>query len=629
MANKIQIRRDTASNWTSSNPTLSQGEQGYETDTGKLKIGNGSTAWTSLGYSFEGGDPDLYADNYDGTATKPNASASNSVALGKNAVSGGGSSIAFGASASSAGNLSSAIGFNAAVGSSGSYAAAIGQAYAGGIDSFAAQIGSNSSSYGATGNNATAVGILTKATGLDFVFGKSSIASGGSGSLSLGMDNTSSGGGAVTLGKGNTASHTDAVVIGQGASSSAADQITLGHTDQTVRISSAYTLPTSDGTNGQVLTTNGSGTVTFATASGGGADLYAANPVSATNPTAQGDNSIAIGSGANDGSSGYDNAIAIGTSALAEAARSVSIGKSTNSGTDGVGIGTNAHGGGSTATAVGAHTDARSVYATALGAWAQAWTGWGATAIAKSYASGTDSLAAVITNNTSSYGATGAYSIAGGYLNKATASDTLCWGGDSNLVTNGQAAVVGGWMNQAEGGYSFIGGGRNNRALATYSRAGGHDADTNDNHGKDVWASGDFSSRGDAQTAKRVLRSDTTDATAEALTSINGSPNTTNQVVLPNNSAYFFTGTCVARQQAADGTDVGAWEFKGAIRREANAGTTTLIKSTIDEFNVPTGWALALSADTTNGCLKIEVTGAASTNIRWVATVHTSEVTYA
>ena len=47
MANKIQIRRDTAANWTSANPTLSQGEQGYETDTGKLKIGDGSTAWTS------------------------------------------------------------------------------------------------------------------------------------------------------------------------------------------------------------------------------------------------------------------------------------------------------------------------------------------------------------------------------------------------------------------------------------------------------------------------------------------------------------------------------------------------------------------------------------------------------
>jgi hypothetical protein len=50
MANKIQVRRDTAANWTSTNPTLSQGEIGFETDTYKIKIGNGSTAWTSLSY---------------------------------------------------------------------------------------------------------------------------------------------------------------------------------------------------------------------------------------------------------------------------------------------------------------------------------------------------------------------------------------------------------------------------------------------------------------------------------------------------------------------------------------------------------------------------------------------------
>lgn len=46
----FQTRRDTAANWTSANPTLSAGEPGYETDTGKLKIGDGSTAWTSLAY---------------------------------------------------------------------------------------------------------------------------------------------------------------------------------------------------------------------------------------------------------------------------------------------------------------------------------------------------------------------------------------------------------------------------------------------------------------------------------------------------------------------------------------------------------------------------------------------------
>jgi hypothetical protein len=50
----IQIRRGTASQWTSANPTLSSGEWGFETDTGKVKIGNGSTAWNSLGYTGAG-----------------------------------------------------------------------------------------------------------------------------------------------------------------------------------------------------------------------------------------------------------------------------------------------------------------------------------------------------------------------------------------------------------------------------------------------------------------------------------------------------------------------------------------------------------------------------------------------
>lgn len=48
---RVQVRKDTASNWTSADPTLAVGEFGFETDTGKLKIGDGSTAWTSLGYT--------------------------------------------------------------------------------------------------------------------------------------------------------------------------------------------------------------------------------------------------------------------------------------------------------------------------------------------------------------------------------------------------------------------------------------------------------------------------------------------------------------------------------------------------------------------------------------------------
>ena len=40
---KIQLRNDTAANWTTSNPILLKGEMGVEIDTGKFKIGNGTT----------------------------------------------------------------------------------------------------------------------------------------------------------------------------------------------------------------------------------------------------------------------------------------------------------------------------------------------------------------------------------------------------------------------------------------------------------------------------------------------------------------------------------------------------------------------------------------------------------
>jgi len=53
MADRIQIRRDTAANWTSANPVLAVGELGFETDTLKLKIGDGSTAWSSLSYALD------------------------------------------------------------------------------------------------------------------------------------------------------------------------------------------------------------------------------------------------------------------------------------------------------------------------------------------------------------------------------------------------------------------------------------------------------------------------------------------------------------------------------------------------------------------------------------------------
>lgn len=79
MAQQIQLRRGTASAWTSANPTLAEGEAGVEVDTGKVKFGDGATAWVSLSYFGGSGDVVsvngatgvvvLDADDIDDTAT--------------------------------------------------------------------------------------------------------------------------------------------------------------------------------------------------------------------------------------------------------------------------------------------------------------------------------------------------------------------------------------------------------------------------------------------------------------------------------------------------------------------------------------------------------------------------------
>lgn len=56
MSSIIQVKRGTAAGWTSANPTLNSGEIGFETDTKKMKVGDGSTAWTSLAYTATDGD---------------------------------------------------------------------------------------------------------------------------------------------------------------------------------------------------------------------------------------------------------------------------------------------------------------------------------------------------------------------------------------------------------------------------------------------------------------------------------------------------------------------------------------------------------------------------------------------
>ena len=223
-----------------------------------------------------------------------------------------------------------------------------------------------------------------------------------------------------------------------------------------------YTLPTSDGSANQVLQTNRNGTLSFATVSGsGGADLYDANESSpSAQPSATGANSIAIG----------DSAVANNT-------RNFAIGHSADAitGTHNLALGPYATANGSFyAVAIG--SDSGGNPATAGGSGSFATVG-GVTAsnrahaLGNAYASGIDSLAAVITNRTSSYGATGSYSVAIGYQNKATGPWAFAAGGSGNIASQSTSVAIG-YQNTASGERS-VALGANNTASGYASSAYG------------------------------------------------------------------------------------------------------------------------------------------------------------
>lgn len=272
------------------------------------------------------------------------------------------------------------------------------------------------------------------------------------------------------------------------------------------------------------------------------------------------------------------------------------------------------------ANAQGSASTASANYSTAIGnnsaaGGSQAVTGSGAMALGGSYASGTDSFAAAIANNTSSYGATGASGVAVGGTAKASGARGVAIGYLASALGNGAIAL---------GGYSF-----GSSANANFSVAINENSVANVK-GKYAFANGySLGDQGGFQGGILSVGKSTVDATATVLTSEQTTAGTTNQLILPNNSAFAFDGIIVARQSQAQGTQAASWQVSGMIQRGANAASTTLVASTVTAISNAPGWTLALSADITNGGLSVTFTGAAATNIRTVATLRSSEVIYA
>jgi len=253
--------------------------------------------------------------------------------------------------------------------------------------------------------------------------------------------------------------------------------------------------------------------------------------------------------------------------------------------------------------------------------------------------------------------ASGAWStVVGGIKNTASGLGSFIGGGGTdgagfyaNIASGVSSAIVGGTNNSNSGTTAFIGAGVSNAITASYSFIGGGAQNLVNSQFGGIIAGFNGTTRaiegnhvfpacnnpianaiGVQQSSLLVLGVQTTDATATALRSNTSAASTTNQVILPNNSAYFFTGEVISG--VTGGGNTKGWTIEGVIKRGANAASTTLVGTpTVTSSFADAGastWTIAVTADTTNGGLAVTFTGQASTTIRTVCSIRTCEMTF-
>ena len=241
-------------------------------------------------------------------------------------------------------------------------------------------------------------------------------------------------------------------------------------------------------------------------------------------------------------------------------------------------------------------------------------TAQGAVALGGSYASGANGFSAGITNNTSTYGSQASSAIALGYRATASGANSIALSNGSsseNAVASGSKSIMIGQGISSSSASICLG-------ISVFSA----------NYNKTAMCGNTYSNTGqsEGQLGMMPILAVTTDATPKQLTGANQAPQVLYLPTLYNNSAVYFKGTVVARQQASGGTASAAWTIEGLIRREGTAASTTMITSTVTAVSNVPAWAIAVSADTTYGAINVTFTGAAATNIRVLCNLQMTEL---
>ena len=219
------------------------------------------------------------------------------------------------------------------------------------------------------------------------------------------------------------------------------------------------------------------------------------------------------------------------------------------------------------------------------------------------------------------------YATVGG-VQSNTARDTFSTvgGGSSNSAIN-IFSTVGGGRNNSAGGYygcSTVGGGYSNSTTGSYSTIpGGHQAKAT-RYGEISHSAGQFGNQGDAQHTILIARNSTINASGTVLF-LDGS---SSRLTIPAETTWIFT-TKLSAYNDTDNLRAG-YNIRGCIGRNAASGTSIIGSNIVESWSegAMSGCVATATADDTNEALQINVTGLASKNIRWVAVVDISQVSY-
>jgi hypothetical protein len=228
----------------------------------------------------------------------------------------------------------------------------------------------------------------------------------------------------------------------------------------------------------------------------------------------------------------------------------------------------------------------------------------------------------------------------GGNIRGTFAVDLQTSRSQADMVASGGYSVIsGGLQNTASGNYAVAAGGELCLSQGAYSHTSGFKAQAlhimSRAHG---WGAIGFAKGVDAlglsdtyntpettapQASRQVLACKTTNATPTVLTADNAALASTNSHTIRANSIYYFTVYVAAGVTGAGNAKV--WRLEGGIKRGVGVGTTALIgavtKNVVAADAGASTWDVAVTADTTNGCLVVTGTGQAATSINWASLV--------